>query len=105
MLFIPLFVFVTKVSCWAFAAVATVESLNAMVTGTLISLSEQEIVDCDDQGTHCRPGNTAKAYKYIVRNGGIDADSNYPYVKVQQECNIDRVSTLSSCLTFKDSWN
>ena len=97
--------FVTKESCWAFTAVATVESLNAIVTGELISLSEQEIVDCDDQGTHCQPGYIHKAYRYILRNGGIDTDDNYPYVGVQQECKADKVSTLSTCLTSIDSGN
>ncbi|KAG5573461.1 hypothetical protein H5410_063227 [Solanum commersonii] len=31
--------------CWAFCAVASIESINAIVTGDLISLSEQELVD------------------------------------------------------------
>ena len=97
--------FVTKESCWAFTAVATVESLNAIVTGDLISLSEQEIVDCDDLGTHCQPGNMKKAYRYIMRNGGIDTDANYPYRGVHQECKADKVSTLSASLTSIDSWN
>ena len=101
----PFINFVTKESSWAFAAVATVESLNAILTGDLISLSEQEIVDCDERGKHCQPGYSSDAYRYIVRNGGIDTDNNYPYVRVQQECKIDRVSTLSACLTTIESCN
>ena len=97
--------FVTKESCWAFTVVATVESINAIVTGDLISLSEQEIVDCDDRSTHCQPGWVRTAYQYIVRNGGIDTDDNYPYVGVQEECKADKVSTLSACLTSIDYWN
>ena len=87
--------FLSKESCWAFAAVATMESLNAIVTRNLISLSEQEIIDCNDQGNHCNPGLPQHAYDYILRNGGIDSDDNYPYVGVQEQCKIDRVSTLS----------
>ena len=72
---------------------AAVESINAMVTGNLISLSAQEIVDCDDLGQHCEPGDTADAYKYMMRNRGIDTDGNYPYVGFRQECSRYRVRT------------
>ncbi|MQM03285.1 hypothetical protein Taro_036062, partial [Colocasia esculenta] len=66
-------------SCWAFVAVATVESLNYLVTGDLITLSEQQLVDCDQGNKGCDPGYIFKAYNHIKHNG-IDTDEHYPYV-------------------------
>lgn len=36
--------------CWAFATIGVVESINAMATGELVSLSEQQLLDCDHAG-------------------------------------------------------
>lgn len=33
-------------SCWAFSAVATLESFSLMTKSTKVSLSEQQLVDC-----------------------------------------------------------
>ncbi|XBH80795.1 hypothetical protein VPH35_106468 [Triticum aestivum] len=57
-------------------------------TGKLISLSEQELVDCDvhgeDQG--CEGGLMDDALKFIIKNGGLTTESNYPYTAADDKC-------------------
>ncbi|KAL9265379.1 Senescence-specific cysteine protease SAG39-like protein, partial [Drosera capensis] len=73
-------------SCWAFASVATIESLCEITTGNLISLSEQEILDCDVNGEDhgCNGGFADGAYQFVINNGGLTTEDNYPYVGYQE---------------------
>ena len=67
-------------SCWSFSATGAVEGVWKLNNNKLISLSEEELVECDrgvDKG--CKGGVMENAYEWIIKNGGITTEKNYPY--------------------------
>lgn len=59
-----------------------------------MSLSEQELVDCDRGFVNagCDGGIMNYAFEFIVKNGGIETDQDYPYTATDLGlCNADKV--------------
>ena len=63
------------------------EGVNAIVTGNLISLSAQELVDCDTASNGCDGGYYFNTLGWVLDNG-IDTEANYPYTAQKGTCKV-----------------
>lgn len=80
-------------SCWAFSVVGTIESQYAIRKNSMLSLSEQQLLDCSSRNNGCDGGTILYAFEYIKEAGGVCADKEYPYMQFQEEtCNKDKCS-------------
>lgn len=74
-------------SCWAFSTTGAVEGAAFVSGGKLPSLSEQELVDCDNNGDMgCNGGLMDHAFEWIQDNEGICSDEEYEYHAQQSTC-------------------
>jgi C1A family cysteine protease len=67
-------------SCWTFSTTGALEGAWAIATGKLVSLSEQQFVDCSKgrPNNGCNGGNVDIADKYAEFNP-VCTESSYPY--------------------------
>jgi C1A family cysteine protease len=68
-------------SCWSFGATGSIEGAWKLAGNQLVGLSEEELVECDMIAADGCSGaqNLIQSYQWVVQNGGIDTEADYPY--------------------------
>ena len=90
-------------SCWAFSATGGIESAWILAGHSMVSLSEQQLVDCSRAygNDGCQGGDYRQAYSYVIAAKGITSESNYAYTGKNGSCNTSKITQKFATISGK----
>jgi cathepsin L len=89
---------------WAFAAISSIESVDAAKTGNLIPFSVQNLIDCDTIDKGCNGGSINGAFQYISDYQSIHVmkAADYPYTGTKGRCQYDPDKAVYALTGYTD---
>jgi len=91
-------------SCWSFSATGSMEGAHALSTGQLIALSEQNLIDCVMNGQYtCDTGGEMQdGFAWVIQNGGIESEDEYPYCTCSgNQCAFDQSQVVATFSNYQ----
>merc|ERR1712203_1149821 len=79
-------------SCWAFSTIGGLEGAWEIGTGTLTSMSEQQLVDCSKANNGCGGGNMETGFQF-EEGVNVATETSYPYTARDGSCKSSGYST------------
>jgi len=90
-------------SCWAFSTTGAIEGAWQIASGKLLSISEQQFVDCSKTNNGCNGGSMDGAFQF-AESHGLCSEDEYAYKAKAGTCNEDQCKTIAkgAVTGFKD---
>ncbi|KAL1509140.1 hypothetical protein ABEB36_003925 [Hypothenemus hampei] len=86
-------------SCWAFSLTGSTEGAYYRKHKSLVSLSEQQLVDCNTVDAGCNGGALDASFPYIEKYG-LESEASYPYTAKDGTCKYDASKVVTKVSSY-----